>query len=69
MSDDETDFSQAQLAKCKTLLDGEYTEVFVHGLGNAIPRALTLAIELKKFYQGTLDYSSTTSTVKLIGKI
>jgi hypothetical protein len=28
-----------------------------------------VALELKKFYKGTVEFSSTTSTVKLIGKL
>jgi DNA-binding protein len=52
--------------KCQQLLDGGQKEVFLHGIGDAIPRALNLAAKLKEQYKGSLDYSVTTSTVKLI---
>lgn len=57
------------MEKCKKLLDGDYQEIFIHGLDEAIPRTINIALELKKFYQGTVDYSTKTDTVHVIGKL
>ena len=53
--------------KCQQLLDGGQKEVFLHGIGDAIPRALNLAAKLRDQYKGSLDFSVTTSTIKLVG--
>ena len=61
-------YFQAQFVKCQQLLDGGQKEVFLHGIGDAIPRALNLAAKLRDQYKGSLDFSVTTSTIKLVGK-
>jgi ribonuclease P/MRP protein subunit RPP20 len=57
---------QSQFVKCQQLLDGGQKVVYLHGLGDAIPRAFNLAAKLKEQYKGSLDFSVTTSTVKLV---
>jgi len=59
---------RAQLHKCKKLFDDDnYEEVFLHGLGKAIPRTINVALELKNsHYKNTLDFETETSTVRLI---
>lgn len=56
---------QAQLARCRKLLD-QNNEVFVHGLGFAINRAINLALQLKEAGIGTLEVAAHTSTVELV---
>jgi len=59
---------QSHVEKCKKLLDTKFNELFLHGLGDVIPRAMNVALEVKKFYNGTVDFTANTSSVKLIGK-
>lgn len=56
---------QAQLARCRKLLD-QYNEVFVHGLGIAVNRAINLALQLKEAGVGTFEVAAHTSTVELV---
>lgn len=55
----------AQLARCRKLLD-QFNEVFIHGLGVAVNRAINLALQLKEGGLGTVDVSTYTSTVELV---
>lgn len=57
---------RAQLARCHKLFESGYTEIYIHGLGAAINRAMTLALQLKSKGLGTLDVAANTSTVELI---
>ncbi|KAK7103543.1 ribonuclease P protein subunit p20-like [Littorina saxatilis] len=56
---------QAQLERCQRLLDSG-NEVFVHGLGTAINRAINLALQLKERGLGTVEVATHTSTVELV---
>lgn len=60
-----TDFA-AQLQRCTKLLDSGYDEVFIHGLGAAVNRAVNLALKLKQNGLGSIDVATQTSTVELI---
>ncbi|KAL9956609.1 hypothetical protein ACROYT_G038108 [Oculina patagonica] len=60
-----TDFA-AQLERCQKLLDSSEQEVRIHGLGAAINRAINLALQLEQRGQGTVELSTTTSSVKLV---
>ncbi|XP_077445021.1 ribonuclease P protein subunit p20 [Stigmatopora argus] len=61
-----TDF-RAQLARCQKLLDGGgHREIFVHGLGLAINRAINIALQLQASSQGALQLAANTSTVELV---
>jgi len=55
----------AQLARCSKLLDQGCSELYIHGLGAAIHRAINLALQLKATSSHTLEVSATTSTVEL----
>jgi len=41
----------------------------LQGLTSAIPKTLNIALEVKKNYKGTVDFSTSTCTVKVIGKL
>ncbi|KAJ7372630.1 ribonucleases P/MRP protein subunit pop7 [Desmophyllum pertusum] len=60
-----TDFA-AQLERCQKSLDSSEQEVRIHGLGAAINRAINLAMQLEQRGQGTVELSTTTSSVKLV---
>lgn len=62
-----SDFS-SQLARCHKLLDQGVSELFIHGLGAAIHRAINLSLQLKEtsVSSSTLEVSATTSTVDLV---
>ena len=61
-----TEFN-AQMARCVRMLDEEcQPEIFIHGLGAAVNRALTLALRLKDHYKGSVDIAVNTSSVELI---
>ncbi|XP_041351252.1 ribonuclease P protein subunit p20-like [Gigantopelta aegis] len=55
---------QAQLKRCQKLLDSG-NEVYIHGLGAAINRAINVALQLKENGRGTVEVSAYTSTVDL----
>lgn len=57
---------KCQLERCQKLLDTETNEVFIHGLGAAINRAINLALQLQIRGQGTVEISAHTSTVELM---
>ncbi len=58
-----TDF-EAQMKRCQNTLDSG-NEVYIHGLGAAVNRAINLALQLKSNGQGTIEVSCHTSTVEL----
>ncbi|CAL8141303.1 unnamed protein product [Orchesella dallaii] len=58
-----------QLSRCKKLFDKGNREIFLHGLGKAIPRAINIAFELKNFYHNSVDYTVNTSTVEVYDDI
>lgn len=55
----------AQLERSQKLMD-QNNEVFIHGLGTAINRAINLALQLKEQGIGTIDIATHTSTVELV---
>lgn len=57
---------QSELAKCEKLLEGGETEVFIHGLGAAVNRAVNLALQLESKYLGTVQLTVNTSSATLI---
>ena len=59
-----TDF-KAQLARCHKMLDTGVNEIYIHGLGAAVNRAVNLALQLQKCNIDTLQLSVNTSTVEL----
>ncbi|XP_062601365.1 ribonuclease P protein subunit p20-like [Saccostrea cucullata] len=54
-----------QLERSQKILDSE-NEVYVHGLGAAINRAINLALQLQSKGQGSVEMSAHTSTVELV---
>ena len=60
-----TDF-QAQMERCQKMLDSGVAEIHVHGLGAAINRAMTLALQLQEKTAGAMQLAVNTSTVELI---
>uniref|UniRef100_K1RM62 Ribonuclease P protein subunit p20 n=1 Tax=Magallana gigas TaxID=29159 RepID=K1RM62_MAGGI len=59
-----TDFA-CQLERAQKLLDSE-NEVYVHGLGAAINRAINLALQIQTESQGLVEIAAHTSTVELV---
>jgi ribonuclease P/MRP protein subunit RPP20 len=59
-----TNFKQ-QLERCVKLLNNG-SEVYIHGLGAAINRAVNLALELKNSSVGNVETETHTSTVELV---
>ncbi|XP_036267177.1 ribonuclease P protein subunit p20 [Pipistrellus kuhlii] len=66
-----TDF-QAQLVRCQKLLDGgaraqnACTEVYIHGWGLAIHRAINIALRVQAGSFGSLQVAANTSTAELV---
>lgn len=69
-----TDF-KAQLARCQKLLDGgargqnSCSEIYIHGLGLAINRAINIALQLQAGSFGSLQVAANTSTVELVDEL
>ncbi|CAM1331551.1 POP7 (predicted) [Pycnogonum litorale] len=63
-----TNFS-AQLKRCQKLLDEGEEEVFLHGLGKAVTRAVNIALQIKSVGAGSVDVTVNTSTVDLIDDV
>lgn len=58
--------AQAQLKHCTTLLSSsDFHEVYLHSIGNAITRAINLALTLVADSNGGLGYEANTSTIEL----
>ncbi len=51
--------------RCQKLLDNGYDEIFVHGLGMAINRAINMGLQLKRRALGSIDLEVNTSTVEV----
>lgn len=60
-----TDFV-AQYKKSLEILNSEIGEVFLHAIGNAINRAINLALKLEEEFN--FKFECNTSTINLIGK-
>ncbi|XP_064335297.1 ribonuclease P protein subunit p20 [Camelus dromedarius] len=66
---------KAQLARCQLLLDGgargqnARTEIYIHGLGLAINRAISIALQLHAGSFGPLKVAASTSTVELADEL
>ncbi len=58
--------SKAQLARCKKMLDNGINELYIHGLGAAVNRAINVALQLKAQSNGSVEVSANTSTVELV---
>lgn len=54
--------------QCQEALQSEDGEIYIHCLGNAIKRGITLALKLIEVSNGGLAYEANTSTIDLIGK-
>ncbi|XP_061172643.1 ribonuclease P protein subunit p20-like [Saccostrea echinata] len=54
-----------QLERSQKILDSE-NEVYIHGLGAAINRAINLALQLQSKGQGSVEMSAHTSTLELV---
>ncbi|XP_001509607.1 ribonuclease P protein subunit p20 [Ornithorhynchus anatinus] len=70
-----TDF-KAQLARCQKLLgpaggpgSGGWPEIYIHGLGLAINRAINIALQLQAGSFGALQVAANTSTVELVDEL
>lgn len=60
---------QVQMKQCQELLmSDEVDEIYLHCLGNAINRGITLALTLVQESNNGLGYEANTSTIDLIGK-
>lgn len=56
--------------QCQELLASEADgEIFLHCLGNATKRGITLALKLVQESNNGLGYEANTSTIDLIGKL
>ena len=61
-----TDF-KAQFGRCLKMLEEErQTEIYIHGLGAAVNRAMTLALRLSEHFHGSIGTAVNTSTVELV---
>lgn len=56
---------KAQLGRCSKLLNSGHNEIYIHGLGFAIDRAINIALQLKAKGLGTIEVSATTETFEL----
>ncbi|XP_017798402.1 PREDICTED: ribonuclease P protein subunit p20 [Habropoda laboriosa] len=57
---------KAQVKKCEKLLNNGNSEVIIHGLGAAIHRACSLALQLKEIHYGGIELDIKTSTASII---
>lgn len=58
-----------QFKRSQKLLDTEFDEIFIHGLGVACNRAVNLALKLQAEYLETLAVDPKTSTVELTDEL
>ena len=61
----QSDFKN-QLERAQKLLDSGYNEIFIHGLGAAINRAVNLALQLKERGHGSIEISAQTSSTQVV---
>ncbi|XP_071877458.1 ribonuclease P protein subunit p20 [Bombus fervidus] len=57
---------KAQLKKCEKHLNNGTSEVIIHGLGAAVQRACSLALQLKKNHYDSIELEVKTSTISMI---
>lgn len=58
------------MKQCQELLKSEATgEIYLHCLGNAIKRGITLALKLIQESDYGLGYEANTSTIDLVGEL
>ncbi|XP_076754141.1 ribonuclease P protein subunit p20 isoform X1 [Xylocopa sonorina] len=57
---------KAQLKKCEKLLDNGTDQVIIRGLGAAVHRACSLALQLKEIHCGSLELDIKTSTISIV---
>lgn len=55
------------MKQCEELLESD-SEIYLHCLGNAIKRGITLALKLVQQSDSGLAYEANTSTIDLTGK-
>ena len=55
-----------QLERAQKLLDSGWNEVFIHGLGAAINRAVNLALQLEQGGHGSIQISAQTSSTQVV---
>uniref|UniRef100_A0A1L8DY29 Ribonuclease P protein subunit p20 n=1 Tax=Nyssomyia neivai TaxID=330878 RepID=A0A1L8DY29_9DIPT len=55
-----------KLRQCEKLLRLEHTEIYLHGIGNAIPRTISLALQIQANNQGLYGVEPNTGTVDLV---
>lgn len=53
--------------QCRKAIETEDGEIYIHCLGNAIKRGITLALKLIEESNNGLAYEANTSTIDLIG--
>ena len=61
----QSDF-KCQLERAQKLLDSGYNEVFIHGLGAAINRAVNLALQLEERGHGSIQISAQTLSTQVV---
>ena len=54
-----------QIDRCRKLLNAGYSNLYIHGLGMAVDRAINLSLVLNHEYNNTLELSVHSSTVEL----
>ena len=59
---------QSELSKCQKILEDGEKEVFIHGMGAAVNRAVNLALQLESKFLGTVQLTVNTSTTTLVGE-
>ena len=59
-----TDF-KAQLERCRQFVEKSESEFYLHSLGSAIPRALSLALQVQKDHTNLVNLETVTSTLEL----
>ena len=57
---------KAQLKRCEKLLSDGASELIVHGLGAAVPRACNLALQLREIHYGGVELDAKTSTTSIV---
>ncbi len=63
-----TDYKN-QIARCRRMLDSGWNELYIHGLGAAVNRAINIALQLKALGNGSIDVCVHTSSVELVDDI
>ena len=58
-------FFPSSIERCQQFLDRGESEIYLHSLGAAIPRALNLALQIQKNNCDTIALDTATSTVEL----